>query len=393
MFKNASKRVACFFLAAALIVTVFTGCSAGTGGGEKNDPIVVGYVGALSGDTALWGQAGLNGLKMAAEDINSKGGILGRQVKIVDYDGKGEALDSVNALNKLIGEDKAVAVIGTNFSSCNIPMASVADAKKVPLIATAASSPLVTVDEKGNLHPYSFRIGFTDPYQGRVLAGYTYKKLNIKKAAIITNIGDNYSTGITKYLVDEYTKLGGTIVDKENANSGDNDFRAQLSKIKNSGAEALFIPWVYKDVSLIVKQAKQLGVNAVFIGADGWDSQDLPSLAGDAIEGGYFCSRVGFNTPEGKAFEQRYEQKYNITAEAECLFGYDGLMWIKQAIEKQGAADSESIRKGLENTTSFEGTLGKMSIDPKTHDPVRDAAMFQIKNGKINFVETYNPGN
>lgn len=370
---------------------ILAGCGSTETGSGSEDEIVIGYIGALSGETALWGQAGLNGMIMAQKEINDAGGILGKPVKIVEYDGKGEPLDSINAFNKLVDQDKVVAVVGTNFSSINIPMASIAGEKKVPVLATAASSPEVTVDQNGNLHPYSFRIGFTDPFQGRVLAAYSVNQLNLKKAAILTNIADSYSTGITEYLVDEYTKIGGTIVAREQASSGDNDFRAQLSNIKNSDAEVLFIPWIYKDVSLIVKQAKDLGLDVVFMGADGWDSQDLPTLAGDAIQGGYFCSRIGFNTPEAQEFQTRYEDQYKITAEAESLFGYDGLMWLKQAIEQEGSADSEAIRDGLENTTHFKGLLGTMSIDPETHDPVREAAIFQVLDGKNVFIEAFSP--
>lgn len=395
------KKFLCLLLAGVLLFTV-AGCGSNTGaqkgqdkeaanGDLQGEPINIGYIGALSGETALWGQAGLNGMLLAEKDINNAGGILGRPVKVKAYDGKGEPLDSVNALNKLIDQDKCVAVIGTNFSSCNIPMASVADDKKVPVIATAASSPLVTVDESGKLHPYSFRIGFTDPFQGCVIASYAYNELDVKNAAILTNIADAYSTGITEYLVDEFTRLNGKIVAKENASSGDNDFRAQLSKIKDAKPEAIFLPWIYKDVALIVKQARELGIDSIFIGADGWDSQDLPELAGDAIKGGYFCSRTGFNTPEAKLFAERYETEYGITAEAECLFGYDGLMWIKEVIEKEKSADSDSIRNGLENTTHFTGTLGAMSVDPETHDPVRDAAIFKIENSKVKFIQVYVP--
>ena len=396
-----SKKILCLVLIGMLLFTL-VGCGGGSNQsqsgesadeGPQGEPIKIGYIGALTGETALWGQAGLNGMLLAEQDINEAGGILGRPVKVVPYDGKGEPLDSVNALNKLIDQDKVVAVVGTNFSSCNIPMASVADDKKVPVIATAASSPLVTVDESGKLHPYSFRIGFTDPFQGRVIASFAYNRLSIRNAAVLTNIADAYSTGITEYLVEEFERLGGNIVARENASSGDNDFRAQLSKIKDAQPEALFVPWIYKDVALIVKQARELGIDAVFIGADGWDSQDLPQLAGDAIAGGYFCSRPAFNTPAAQEFAKRYEEVYGITAEAECLFGYDGLMWIKEVIEREGAADSESIRNGLENTTHFEGLLGAMSIDPATHDPVRDAAIFKIENGAIFFVELHVPEN
>jgi branched-chain amino acid transport system substrate-binding protein len=366
-----------------------TGAAASTGGAPTGDPIKIGYVSALSGDTALWGQAGLNGMKLAVEDLNAKGGLLGRPVQVVGYDGQGQPLDSVNALNKLIDEEKVVAVVGTNFSSCNIAMAPVADSKKIPLIATAASSPQVTVDQNGKLHPYSFRIGFTDPFQGKVVASYVIKKLNVKKAAIITDIGDNYSTGVTGYITKEFTDLGGTIVAKEEARSGDNDFRAQLSKIKVANPDVLFIPWVYKDVALITKQAKDLGITCQFVGTDGWDSQDLPKLAGAAIDGGYFCSRPGFNTPEAKAFAERYKTTCKLTPEVECLFGYDGVMWLAQVIKQQNSAESDKIRDGLEKTTEFKGYLGSMTIDPATHNPTRDAAIFRVKNSTVHFVEMY----
>jgi len=353
------------------------------------DPIIIGYVSALSGDTALWGQAGLNGMMMAQDDINAAGGLLGRPVKVIGYDGMGQAADSVNALNKLIDQEHIVVSVGTNFSSCNIPMASIADAKQIPIIATAASSPLVTVDENGNLHPYSFRIGFIDPFQGKVMADYAYNKLNARKAAVITDVGDSYSTGITDNLVQAFTDLGGQVVAKEQGHSGDNDFRAQLSKIQASNPDILFIPWIYKDVALIVKQARDLGITCQFMGGDGWDSQDLPGLAGDAINGGLYVSRPTFNNPDAVAFRDRYEQRFNITAESECLFGYDAMMWIKQVIEEKNSATPQDIRDGLENTTSFDGLLGHMSIDPATHNPTRDAAIYQIKDGQINYIETY----
>ena len=268
-------------------------------------------------------------------------------------------------------------------------MASIADTKQIPIIATAASNPLVTVDDNGNLHPYSFRIGFIDPFQGKVMADYAYNQLNARKAAVITDVGDSYSTGITENLSEAFTDLGGEIISKESGHSGDNDFRAQLSKIQATDPDVLFIPWIYKDVALIVKQARDLGITCQFIGGDGWDSQDLPSLAGDAIEGGLYVSRPTFNNPDAQAFGERYQERFKITPESECLFGYDGMMWIKQVIEQKNSAMPQDIRDGLENTTSFDGLLGHMSVDPATHNPTRDAAIYQIKDGKIEYLQTH----
>ncbi|MDR1204560.1 MAG: ABC transporter substrate-binding protein [Peptococcaceae bacterium] len=391
-------------MAAALTLSVMfaaAGCGNSTAPGGGNggsggsgqpavagDPIRIGYVSALSGDTALWGQAGLNGMLLTAEKINADGGVLGRQIEIVGLDGRGDPQDSVNAYNKLVDENKVVAVVGTNFSSCNIPMASVADQKKVPLIATAASNELVTVDESGKLHPYSFRLCFIDSFQGTKMAEYVLNK-GYKTAAIIVNQGDSYSTGVADFTVKAFTAGGGAIVANEAANSGDNDYRAQLTKIVQAKPEALFVPWIYSDVALIAKQAKELGFEGQMVGFDGWDSYELGTMAEGALEGAFFCTRPGFSLPEAKAYGEEYQAKYNIGLEGECLFGNDGLMWIVQCINETGSADPQAIRDALENTTFFKGLIGEMSIDPATHNPVRELAIFEIKGADNVFIEMF----
>lgn len=352
------------------------------------ETIKIGYVSALSGDTALWGQAGLNGMLMTAEKVNAAGGVLGRQIEVIGLDGRGDPQDSVNAYNKLVDEYKVVAVVGTNFSSCNIPIAAVADVKKVPVVATAASNELVTVDESGKLHPYSFRLCFIDSFQGTKMAQYVLSK-GTKTAAIITNIGDSYSTGVAKFTTEAFTAGGGTMVASEEANSGDNDFRAQLSKIAKAKPEVLFIPWIYQDVALISKQARELGLECQFVGFDGWDSMELPTLAEGSLEGAIFGSRPGFNTPEAKAYGEEYKAKYNIDLEGECLFGNDGLLWIVQCINEAGSADPTAIRDKLEGTTSFKGLIGEMANDPATHNPQRELAIFTIAGKEEKFVEMF----
>ena len=403
------KKMIAIIAILSLVVSLFAGCnsaaSSNTSGTEVStsteasapadssasadtETIKIGYVSALSGDTALWGQAGLNGMLLTAKKINAPGGVLGRQIEVIGLDGRGDPQDSVNAYNKLVDEYNVIAVVGTNFSSCNIPMAAVADVKKIPLIGTACSNELVTVDENGNLHPYSFRLCFIDSFQGTKMAQYMLDK-GVKSAAILTNIGDSYSVGVSKYAVDAFEAGGGTIVASEEANSGDNDYRAQLSKIAQADPEVLFIPWIYSDVALIAKQARELGLTCQFVGFDGWDSMELPTLAGGALEGAIFCSRPGFNTPEAKAYGEEYQAEYNIALEGECLFGNDGLLWIVQCIEQTGSTDPEVLRDALENTTSFKGLIGEMSIDPATHNPQRELAIFTIEGENEVYVEMY----
>ena len=355
------------------------------------DPIKIGYVGALSGDTAMWGQAGLNGLNLTASMLNEEGGILGREIQIIGLDGKGAVDDSVAAYKRLVEQEGVVAVVGTNFSSCNIPIAAVSDELHVPVIATAASNELVTVDAEGKLHPYSFRLCFIDPYMGYLAGSYAYKELGLRKAAIITDITDPYSTGVGGYMLDTFTSLGGEVVAQEEAQSGDNDFRAQLTKIAIAQPEVLFIPWNYVNVALIGEQARELGIEAVMVGADGWDTTELIELSRGALEGSYYVSRPGFNLPEAAAYGEIYADTFKVALETECLYGNDGLMWIKQAIEAAGSADPDAIRDQLEATESFDGLLGHMSVDPATHNPSRDAAIFRVDADTVTYVGIYDP--
>ncbi len=349
----------------------------GLGCGKKDsDVIKIGYVGALSGETAVWGQAGLNGMKLTAKEINDKGGILGKKIEVIGLDGQGKPIDSVNAFKKL--QEDVLAVIGTNFSSCNIPMAAVADAAGVPLIATAASNPKVTVDENGKLHPFSFRIGFIDPFQGQVLANFASNELKAKTAAIFVDQGSDYSTGLAAYFEKQFLANGGQIPIKVQAHSGDNDFRAQLSKIQPLKPDVILVPWIYKDVALIANQARELGIKAKLMGGDGWDSKELLTMAGDSLEGCVYTSQPSFANPVTKPYADAYQKEYNLAPETEALFGHDGLYWIKDAVERAGKIDRAALRDQLEKTTNFQGLMGSMSVDPATHNPAKPASIYKV---------------
>lgn len=287
----------------------------------------------------------------------------------------------MNALRKLITDEGVVASIGTNFSSCNIPMASVADEMKVPIIATAASNELVTVDENGKLHPYSFRLCFIDPYIGEVIGSYATKTLGYKTGAIVTVQGNTNSESVGAIIKEHFTANGGTIVSEEQVVDGDMDYRATLAKIKGTDPEVIFVLMNdYAKLALFAKQARELDINCMLMGHDGWDSSQLAAEAGGALEGCYYISRIGFNTPEASAFGDKVTELYNMTSkEAECLFGRDGVYWVKDAIERAGSADPTAIRDALEATESFEGLIGTLVMDPATHNPAMSCALFKCE--------------
>lgn len=378
-------------VASAMALAFGAGVTAMAEALDTENPVKIGYVGALSGDTALWGLAGLNGMELTAKQINEDGGILGREVKIIGMDGKGIPEDSVAAYKNLVEQEGVCAVVGTNFSICNIPIASAADELQVPVIATAASNEQVTVDSEGKLHPYSFRLCFIDSYMGYLAGNYAYTELGLKTCAVIKDTTDHYSISVGDYMTETFTGLGGELVASEEAYNGANDFRAQLKKIAEKQPDVLFVPWNYENVCLIAQQAREVGITGILFGADGWDTSELIELSNGALEGCYYISRPGFNLPDAAAYGEIYMAEYNAPLESECLYGNDGLMWIRQAIEAAGSDDPTAIRDQLEATENFVGLLGHMSIDPATHNPSRDGAIFTVKDNQVQYVGIYEP--
>ena len=367
----------------ALVLVVVMIFALAACGQKKEDTIKIGYVGDLSGATALWGNAGKFGAMEAIEEINAAGGVLGKKLELVAMDGKGEAADSVSALRKLITDEHIVAEIGTNFSSCNIPMAAVADELKVPIIGTAASNELVTVDENGNLHPYSFRMCFLDNYIGTVIGTYATKDLGFKKGALLTVQGDTNSESVGQFIKEAFEKNGGTIVSEQQTPGTDLEFRAQLGNFKTADPEVIFVIMNdYAKNAAFAKQAREMDINCMLMGHDGWDSNELPAAAEGKLDGCQNVTRIGFAMPEALEFGEKIVAKYGGTLETECLFGRDGVYWIKDAIERAGSADPTAIRDALEATDVFEGLIGTLVMNPETHNPVMACEVFEFQTNE-----------
>ena len=396
--ENTIKRVSALLLTLLMALTLVA-CGNKSSGSEASNPaetpaasgdtIKIGYVSDLTGATALWGTAGQYGAELAIKDINDAGGVLdGKMLELVPMDGKGEAADSVSAFKNLVEVHHIVASVGTNFSSCNIPMASVADEVKVPILGTAASNELVTVDENSNLHPYSFRMCFIDSYLGTVVGNYAYDTLGVKSAALFTVAGNTNSESVGQFIKDAFTAKGGTIVADEQCQEGDVDFRAQLANIGSANPEIVFVIMNdYAKIATFAKQAREMGIDCVMMGHDGWDSAQLAKEAEGALEGCLYVSRIGFSTPEARAFGERVVKEYNTSMEAECLFGHDGVMWVADAIERAGSADPVAIRDALEQTDVFEGLIGTLVMDPATHNPSMACAVYQCEGDVFNFTQ------
>lgn len=355
----------------ALIIVVF---AAGTA--MAAEPIKIGYLAALTGDYAQYGITEVNMAKLVVGDINAKGGILGRKIELIPYDTKTRNEDAVNAVRRMIESDKVCAIVGANSSGINIATAPIVAKGKTPQISTVGTNPFVTVDNKGKVRPYSFRICFTDPYQGALAADLAYNDLKKTKAAILYNVGSDYAQGLREFFVKDYEKLGGKIVADEGFRETDVDFRAQLTTIKNSGADLLFLPGMGKDMALAIKQAQELGLKATIIGGDGY-AEFMNEIAGPAMKGTFWVNHTYLDDPEMAPIFARYKEVYKDDCKefVNGTMAYDAMYWLIDAIKRAGKADGQAIAKALEETKGLKLHHATLTIDPATHNPINKAGI------------------
>ncbi|MBP7223012.1 MAG: ABC transporter substrate-binding protein [Sedimentibacter sp.] len=382
------KKVSILISMLLVFTMIITACSSGTGT-PKDETIKIGWIGSLTGDQAVWGTCESNTIKMLIEDVNANGGILGKQVEGIYYDTKGDAAEAVNATKRLASQDKVVAIIGPNASGQAIAISSVLEEYKVPDISTVGTNPKVTVNDDGSVKEFNFRVCFIDPYQGAVAAGYAYDRLGLRNAAVLYDVASDYSQGFTEFFEKTFTEKGGKVVAKEGFKEGDVEFKPQLSKIKDANPDMILMPYYYKEVALSANQARELGIDAVLIGGDGWPSEQLMSMAADAIEGSYIVNHLDFNDPEVKPLQDKYNAKYNLPMELNGYMAHDAFLLLKAAIEDAGAADPVKITESL-TKVSVEGVTGTIKISPEDHNPVgKQAAIVRVESADYIFQEKY----
>jgi len=361
--------------------------------GESGQPqtIKIGHEVALTGPNATWGQSEANAVKMAVEKVNAQGGVLGRKLEVVAYDNRADRLEAVNVAKRLVEQDKVVAIIGPAQSGVTNAIREVNNSAKVPVVATTATNPKVTVNDDGSVVPYTFRVCFIDPFQGTVAAQFAAKDLKAKTAAVLYDVGDEYSQFLGKYFIEAFEKAGGKITTNEAFRSGELDFRAQLGKIKFGNPDVIFIPTMQKEAALAAKQARDLGIKAKLLGGDGWGSPDLFDLAGPAIDGSYFVNIAALEDPAIQDFIKDYRARHKEDPVLpNPVLAYDAVLWLVDAIKRAGTTDGEKLKVAMEQTKDLQVLTGKLTIDPKTHNPLNKPAVIQeTKGGKFVYVKTF----
>jgi branched-chain amino acid transport system substrate-binding protein len=369
-------------LAVAIALAGAYGCQKG-GGGE----IMVGEYSSLTGTTATFGQSTDNGIKMAFDEINKAGGVLGKKLAVAVEDDQSKPEEAATAVTKLINQNHVVAMLGEVSSSRSLAAAPICQAAKVPMVSPSSTNPRVT--QVGN---FIFRVCFIDPFQGAVMAKFAANSLKVKKVAILVDVRNDYSVGLQTFFRENFKQLGGTIVSEQSYSEGDSDFHAQLTQIKSAAPEAIYVPGYYTEVGTIARQAKELGITVPLLGGDGWDSPRLFEIGGEALNGCYISNHYSVDDPAPaiQKFVKEYRDRYKQTPDALAALGYDAAKILADAMARAGSTDSGKVRDALSATKDFAGVTGQITID-KDRNAVKPAVILKIDNGKFVYVETVKP--
>ena len=362
--------------------------SSGGSGTASGGTIKVGVVTPLTGQTSTFGQSAQKGLQLLEEETNAAGGVLGSKVQFIFSDDEGKAATAVTVGQKLINSDKVVAIVGPLTSTCANSLAPICQQYQIPMVTGTGTNTKIT--QAGD---FIFRTCFIDPFQGQAVATFAADDLKAKTAAIVYNNGDDYSKGLADAFNEYFTKKGGKIVDTETYNTGDKDFNAQLTKVAPKNPDVMFLPDYYNTVAVIAKEARAAGIKATFLGGDGWDSSDLFSIGGDAVNNSYFSNHY---SPDDTAkevvdFIKAYKAKYgqDTTPDAMAALNYDAGKVLLQCIVKAGGTDAAKIRDALKN---YDGTVvsGHIKFN-SSRDAVKAAVIIKTEDGKEKFFKKVQP--
>jgi len=380
-------------LLGSLSLAVLTGC------GKSSEPSVkIGLNTELTGEMPAVGASSQNAAKLFVEQINAAGGIKVGEVtlpiNLVIGDNGAKADQAAAVAQRLITKDEVVAMIGPDASVCAIPASDIAEAAKCVMISPWSTNHDTTLDPStGKPKEYVFRACFTDTFQAQVLAKFALNNIKAKTAAVFYDSSSEAPNQQAALFKKTFENDGGQIVSFETYTTGDKDFSAQLTKIKSTNPEMIFLPAYYNDVPLIAQQARSLGITAQFVGSDAWSSPEIIKLGGAAIEGSYFCNHYSTQiaTPIAQKFMADYKAKYGQEPDDVAALTYDAFGLLVEAISDGGSLDRQAIRGALAKIPKYDGITGTMQFQPGSGDPIKSAVILQIKGGEFVWVANAQP--
>jgi branched-chain amino acid transport system substrate-binding protein len=367
------------------ILLLVVGCA---GGGQRSE-IPVGEYGSLTGLTATYGISTKNGSRMAFDEANAAGGVLGKKIDLTVEDDSSKPEEAANAVIKLINQDRVVAVLGEVASSRSLAGAPYCQQAGVPMLSPSSTNPEVT--KKGD---YIFRACFTDDFQGKVVGMFATdpKYLGLKRLAVLYDVKNDYSKGLTDVFTRYVQDAGGQIVAKASYSEGDKDFRAQLTDIKAESPDAIYVPGYYQEAGLIARQARELKIPVPLMGSDGWDSPALLEVAGHAIEGCYMSNHYSVDDPSERVqkFVRDYKKRFGQVPDALAALGYDAAGMLVSAIKRAGTTQGKALRDALASTKDYPGVTGNITLDAD-RNAKKPAVILKFEQGQWRFVTRLQP--
>lgn len=379
-------------LISSVLSLVLFGCApqetgTGTAAGGAGNEIPVGEYGSLTGSTATFGQSTHNGIVLALDEVNAAGGVNGRQIKLFTEDDQSKPEEAASVVQKLISQNQVVAVLGEVASSRSLAAAPICQANRIPMLTPSSTNPQVT-----QIGDYIFRACFLDPYQGESLARFAIDELKVRRAAILTDVKNDYSVGLAKFFKEAFVKMGGQVVGEQSYSEGDSDFKGQLTALRASNPDVLFVPGYYTEVGQIAIQSRDLGMTAPMLGGDGWESPKLLEIGGKALNGSFYSNHYSPDDPDPvvRTFVDKYRERFGANPDSLAALGYDSMKILAEAMTRAKEIDSTQIRDELAKTSNYKGVTGTITMGAD-RNPIKSIVILEIRDGQISKRFEMNP--
>lgn len=372
-------------LAASLAVMMAFAATACGNKASNGDTIKIGGITPLTSDVSVYGIPVNNGIKIAVDEINAAGGIMGKQIEYIAVDDKGDPTEAVNAYQKLAVKDKVVGIVGAVTSKPSLAVAQASTADNMPVISGTATAADVTLTGSN-----VFRTCFIDPFQGELMANYAAKEMGAKTAAVLYDRSDDYSSGVAEAFIAQAKAEGITILVEETYQSKDADFKNQLTTIKGKNPDVLMLPVYAQDLRVISAQIKEIGITSKLMGVDGWDGVLADeNFDASAINGGVFCSQYSpESTDEAlQKFISTYKEKYKEDPSMFAVLGYDSMQILAKAINTANSTERDAIIKAM-NETDYAGLTGNITFD-ENRNPIKSSVIMSVQDGAYKYVKNY----
>jgi branched-chain amino acid transport system substrate-binding protein len=392
MLQTTTRSIRLIAAALVAVVPLLAACERKSAGeASTTGDILLGFYGSLTGDGASFGQSSMDGAELAVAEINAAGGVLGgRKLSLLVEDDQSKPEEASSVVTKLVTQDHVVAVIGEVASRRTLAAAPVAQRYQVPMVTPASTNERVTA-----VGDYIFRVCFIDPFQGEVLAKFAFNDLKARRAAVLRDIQEDYSVGLTDSIQQHFTALGGTVLDPISYSKGDPDFKAVLTTIRSQRPDVIFATGYYTEAGIIVRQARELGMKMPILGGDGWVGDSLKN-GREALANTFISNHYSGDNPAPvvQNFEKAFRAKYGHAPDSIAALGYDAIKVVADALTRAGTTDHAKLRDALA-TADVAGVTGQLKMNAK-RDVDKPAVVQEVTyaGGEARFVyrTTINPG-